>query len=118
MYLPFHKPRHGRWSNAVSHYVGFMYLGRIRKRWAPGAGVRKPAGTYTQSLDDAVPIADPLAAKRKANWNFKPIPSPNHRTTYGREPLFTKPVSGGPKVLEFTDSDTKDLIEDCAHEPV
>ena len=87
----------------VSHRVGVMYLGRIVEIGSRQQVFENPQHPYTQALMKAVPIADPTNRKSERDLNFKPIPSPIHKTGYVPEPSVYDEVDPGHLVLT-TDS--------------
>jgi ABC-type glutathione transport system ATPase component len=87
----------------VSHRVGVMYLGRIVEIGSRQQVFENPQHPYTQALMKAVPIADPTNRKSERELNFKPIPSPIHKTGYVPEPSVYGEVDPGHLVLT-TDS--------------
>jgi ABC-type oligopeptide transport system ATPase subunit len=87
----------------VSHRVGVMYLGRIVEIGSRQQVFENPQHPYTQALMKAVPIADPSNRKSERDLNFKPIPSPIHKTGFVPEPSVYDEVDLGHLVLK-TDS--------------
>ena len=87
----------------VSHRVGVMYLGRIVEIGSRQQVFENPQHPYTQALMKAVPIADPTIRKSERDLNFKPIPSPIHKTGYVPEPSVYNEVYPGHFILT-TDS--------------
>ena len=87
----------------VSHRVGVMYLGRIVEIGSRQQVFENPQHPYTQALMKAVPIADPTIRKSERDLNFKPIPSPIHKTGYVPEPSVYNEVDPGHFILT-TDS--------------
>ena len=87
----------------VSHRVGVMYLGRIVEIGSRQQLFENPQHPYTQALMKAVPIADPTIRKSERDLNFKPIPSPIHKTGYVPEPSVYNEVDPGHFILT-TDS--------------
>ncbi len=87
----------------VSHRVGVMYLGRIVEIGSRQQVFENPQHPYTQALMKAVPIADPSIRKSERDLNFKPIPSPIHKTGYVPEPSAYNEVDPGHFILT-TDS--------------
>ena len=87
----------------VSHRVGVMYLGRIVEIGSRQQVFENPQHPYTQALMKAVPIADPTIRKSERDLNFKPIPSPIHKTGYVPEPSAYNEVDPGHFILT-TDS--------------
>ena len=87
----------------VSHRVGVMYLGRIVEIGSRQQVFENPQHPYTQALMKAVPIADPTIRKSERDLNFKPIPSPIHKTGYVPEPSVYNEVEPGHFILT-TDS--------------
>lgn len=87
----------------VSHRVGVMYLGRIVEIGSRQQVFENPQHPYTQALMKAVPIADPTIRKSERDLNFKPIPSPIHKTGYVPEPSVYNKVDPGHFILT-TDS--------------
>ena len=79
----------------VSHRVGVMYLGRIVEIGSRQQVFENPQHPYTQALMKAVPIADPTIRKSERDLNFKPIPSPIHKTGYVPEPSVYNEVDPG-----------------------
>ena len=80
-----------------------MYLGRIVEIGSRQQVFENPQHSYTQALMKAVPIADPSNRKSERDLNFKPIPSPIHKTGFVPEPSFYDEVDLGHLVLK-TDS--------------
>ena len=60
----------------VSHAVGVMYLGRIVEIGPRAAVMDDPRHSYTKSLMEAVPVADPQRRNTRVNLTFRQIPSP------------------------------------------
>ena len=87
----------------VSHRVGVMYLGRIVEIGSRQQVFENPQHPYTQALMKAVPIANPTIRKSERDLNFKPIPSPIHKTGYVPEPSVYNEVDPGHFILT-TDS--------------
>jgi peptide/nickel transport system ATP-binding protein/glutathione transport system ATP-binding protein len=87
----------------VSHRVGVMYLGRIVEIGSRQQVFENPQHPYTRALMKAVPIADPTIRKSERDLNFKPIPSPIHKTGYVPEPSVYNEVDPGHFILT-TDS--------------
>ena len=83
----------------VSHHVAVMYLGRIVEIGPRAAVFENPQHTYTKSLMQAVPIADPNQRKLDGDLAFKPIPSPIHPLDYQPHPSVYETVGLDHRVL-------------------
>ena len=59
----------------------------------------KPQHPYTQAIMKAVSIAVPTNRKSERDLNFKPIPSPIHKTGYVPKPSVSDEVDPGHLVL-------------------
>ncbi|GGB47346.1 hypothetical protein GCM10011505_30630 [Tistrella bauzanensis] len=57
----------------VSHRVAVMYMGEIVEIGPRAAVLQSPRHAYTRRLLDAVPVADPLAARRRRTLDVSEI---------------------------------------------
>ena len=76
-----------------------MYLGDIVEAGSRPQVFEKPQTPYAQALIKAVSISFPTNRKSERDLNFKPIPSPIHKTRYVPKPPFNDEVDPGYLVL-------------------
>ena len=80
-----------------------MYIGHSIEVGSPSQVFEKPQHPYTQAIMKAVSIVVPTNRKFERDLNFKPIPSPIHKTGHVPEPSVYGEVDPGHLVLT-TDS--------------
>jgi peptide/nickel transport system ATP-binding protein len=84
----------------ISHRVAVMYMGRIVETGKRAQVFENPQHAYTRRLMDAVPIPDPVRAKRQYTPYVGELPSPVHDLDYEPEPLLYQSVADGHIVAE------------------
>lgn len=85
----------------VSHVVAVMYLGRIVEMGPRSSVFGNPRHAYTQSLLDAVPIADPRQRRRTQDDRaYRPLSSPIHAVGTEVLPSVYDEVASGHFVLK------------------
>ena len=76
-----------------------MYFGQSIGVGSRAQVFEKPQHPYTQAIMKAVSIAVPTNRKSERDLNFKPIPSPIHKTGYVPKPSVYDEVDPGHLVL-------------------
>ncbi len=74
--------RFGLWSERVIQKLSVMYLGEIVEIGPRAAIIEEPWHPYTRKLLAAVPVADPLRARRETKLSNEEIPSTIRPTGY------------------------------------
>ena len=76
-----------------------LYIGHSIEVGSPPQVFEKPQHPYTQAIMKAVSIVVPTNRKFERDLNFKPIPSPIHKTRYVLKPSVYDEVDPGHLVL-------------------
>ncbi len=79
----------------ISHRVAVMYMGRIVEMGTRVQVFENPQHAYTRRLLDAVPVPDPVRAKRQYAPFVGELPSPVHDLDYVPPPLAYRTVTEG-----------------------
>ncbi len=79
----------------ISHRVAVMYMGRIVETGTRAQVFENPQHAYTQRLLDAVPVPDPVRARRQYVPFVGELPSPVHDLDYAPPPIVYRTVAGG-----------------------
>ncbi len=79
----------------ISHRVAVMYMGRIVETGARAQVFENPQHPYTKRLLDAVPIPDPVRARRQYTPFVGELPSPVHDLDYEPAPLVYRTIANG-----------------------
>ena len=79
----------------ISHRVAVMYMGRIVETGTRAQVFENPQHPYTQRLLDAVPVPDPVRAKRQYVPFVGELPSPVHDLDYMPPPFTYRTIADG-----------------------
>ena len=79
----------------ISHRVAVMYMGRIVEMGPRVQVFENPQHAYTRRLLDAVPVPDPVRAKRQYVPFVGELPSPVHELDYVPPPLVYRTITEG-----------------------
>ncbi len=79
----------------ISHRVAVMYMGRIVEMGTRAHLFENPQHPYTKTLLDAVPVPDPVRAKRQYVPFVGELPSPVHDLGYEPQPLEYRTIADG-----------------------
>ena len=79
----------------ISHRVAVMFMGRIVEMGTRAQVFEDPQHPYTRRLLDAVPVPDPVRAKRQYVPFVGELPSPVHDLDYAPPPIVYRTIADG-----------------------